>query len=664
MATWNNIKIGKKLIIAFGVGVVANLIVAVCIFGLFGALKQTAFWTEHTYQVIGEMDEIIAGMVNQETGLRGYLVGGTENFLEPYHGGAAQTDKAIDEVAKLTADNPTQQGRIGEVRKLVAQWRGNHAEPTIKLMHDPASVEAARQREASGAGKAGMDAIRAAVKTMRDAESSLMTVRAAAANNTHQLALLVLLAGAAASAAIALFMAFAFSRGVVNPVVAITAALDRIIGGDATAKIDIAPRDDEIGKLAATVRTFADLAEQKQKAESAAAAAREAAERERVQREADKAREAAEDQFAIDEIGRGLKALADGNLTHRIDAEFAAKTRALKDVFNAAIAKLRETMSVVTNNTQTIRSGTQEIATASADLSRRTEHQAATLEETAAALDNITTTVRKSADGAKHANEVVATANQAAENGSAVVRQAIDAMDGISKSSQQIGQIIGVIDEIAFQTNLLALNAGVEAARAGEAGRGFAVVASEVRALAQRSADAAKEIKGLISNSSAQVDSGVKLVAETGRVLERISEQVAEINRVVADIAAGAQEQATSLQQVNTAINLMDQATQQNATMVEESTAASDSLARETVQLTTLIEQFQVAAHSGPDIRRELQRVAPHAFQKPPGREAPRSPPVAARAPDKARSRSPAPQLKAASGGGRAAANSDGWDEF
>ena len=225
--------------------------------------------------------------------------------------------------------------------------------------------------------------------------------------------------------------------------------------------------------------------------------------------------------------------------------------------------------------------------------------------------------MKKSAEGASHARKVAAAADDGAKKGEVVVRQAVEAMDAIAKSSQQISRIIGVIDEIAFQTNLLALNAGVEAARAGEAGRGFAVVASEVRALAQRSAEAAKEIKGLISASTAQVDHGVKLVAETGASLERIVTQVTEINQAIAGIASGAEEQATALGQVNTAINQMDQVTQQNATMVEQSTAASHSLSQESERLASLIGQFQVGrAHGDDAMRRELQKAAPHAFRQ------------------------------------------------
>jgi methyl-accepting chemotaxis protein len=263
----------------------------------------------------------------------------------------------------------------------------------------------------------------------------------------------------------------------------------------------------------------------------------------------------------------------------------------------------------VRESTNGITTGTQEIATSAEELSRRTEQQAASLEETAATLDEITTTVNKTADSAKSARQAVASAKTDAERSGNVVRQAVDAMGKIEASSARISQIIGVIDEIAFQTNLLALNAGVEAARAGDAGRGFAVVASEVRALAQRSADAAKEIKGLISTSTSEVNEGVRLVAETGESLARIVEKVAEINTVVADIASGAQEQAMGLQQVNQVINQMDQVTQQNAAMAEEATAASQSLAKESEQLKWLIEQFDVGVTSGQPARRRTVRA-------------------------------------------------------
>jgi len=323
------------------------------------------------------------------------------------------------------------------------------------------------------------------------------------------------------------------------------------------------------------------------------------AEEERVRSEA--ARKKAEEEaisreraMVSNSIGTGMAKLAAKDLTFRLTDDLPEAYAKLQADFNAALEQLEQALQSVAASTQAMNSGTQEISSASNDLSRRTEQQASSLEETAAALDEITATVKKAAEGAAHARSVVTDTKDDAEKSGEVVRKAVEAMGGIEKSSQQIGQIIGVIDEIAFQTNLLALNAGVEAARAGDAGRGFAVVASEVRALAQRSAEAAKEIKALISTSTAQVGEGVQLVAETGKSLERIMAKVAEINTVVSDIAVGAQEQATGLQQVNTAVNEMDKVTQQNAAMAEQATAAGRSLAQESEQLSSLVGQFRL----------------------------------------------------------------------
>ncbi|MDD2706228.1 MAG: methyl-accepting chemotaxis protein, partial [Acidocella sp.] len=295
---------------------------------------------------------------------------------------------------------------------------------------------------------------------------------------------------------------------------------------------------------------------------------------ERAVVEAERERLADEDRLAMEIVSTAMEALANGDLTYRITADMPPRSEALKRHFNVTSEKLQSTMQSIAANTEGVRVSAGEITQSSDDLSRRTEQQAASLEETAAALDQITATVRKTSEGAGEARSVANTAKADAERSGVVVNETVTAMSGIESSSKQISNIIGVIDEIAFQTNLLALNAGVEAARAGDAGRGFAVVATEVRALAQRSADAAKEIKALISTSGAQVETGVKLVGETGHALSRIVAQVERLNTLVTDIAGSAAEQATGLAEVNTAVNQMDQVTQQNAAMVEESTAA------------------------------------------------------------------------------------------
>ncbi|WP_366519312.1 methyl-accepting chemotaxis protein [uncultured Caulobacter sp.] len=308
---------------------------------------------------------------------------------------------------------------------------------------------------------------------------------------------------------------------------------------------------------------------------------------------------AAEQAEVVSQLAQGLKALADGDLRVQIDTRFSAAYEQLRADFNTAASALESAVAQVSTGVKTITGGANELSSAAYDMSRRIEQQAASLEETAAALDEITATVQRTAENAKEAAEVTSAARDAAEAGGSVVRQATEAMSSIEGSSREIGNIIGVIDEIAFQTNLLALNAGVEAARAGEAGRGFAVVAQEVRALAQRSADAAKEIKQLIGKSTNEVAEGVGLVEQTGQALEKIIEQVGAVSRLVADIASSSREQATGLREVNTAVNHMDQATQQNAAMVEQSTAASQSLAKEAADIAQLAARFQLRQDAG-----------------------------------------------------------------
>ncbi|MGB6229191.1 MAG: methyl-accepting chemotaxis protein [Litorimonas sp.] len=314
----------------------------------------------------------------------------------------------------------------------------------------------------------------------------------------------------------------------------------------------------------------------------------------REEQERELARRAEIQAHVVSQLADGLKALAGGDLSYSLSEPFEADYEALRADYNATAQQLSGTISQISGATANIKTGSGELSRASDNLSTRTENQAASLEQTAAALNEITTTVQQTASSAEEARRVVSAAKADAEAGGEVVQTTVGAMGAIKESSEKISQIIGVIDEIAFQTNLLALNAGVEAARAGEAGRGFAVVASEVRALAQRSSDAAKDIKDLISASSQHVESGVSLVDRTGDALDKIVGQVLAIDALVSDITTSAKEQAVGLADVNTAVNDMDRVTQRNAAMVQESTAACHALSTEAQTLTSLVSKFRV----------------------------------------------------------------------
>ena len=386
---------------------------------------------------------------------------------------------------------------------------------------------------------------------------------------------------------------FFIGRSLSRPITRLASIMRRMAEGDLDAEVEHTDRGDEIGGMASAVLVFRQAGVERIRLEQEAETSRQAAEKDRVVRADEKAEAAKADQAVVAALGDGLRRLSKGDLVARLTIPFAPKSEPLRLDFNAAVDQLQAAMVNVEETTQTMRSRTVEISSSAGNLSRRTEQQAASVEEAATSLDAITTSTKQTAENADHVRGVALAAKADAESGGAVVRQAVEAMASIEQSSKQVAQIIGVIDEIAFQTNLLALNAGVEAARVGEAGRGFAVVATEVRALAQRAAEAAKGIKGHISKSASQVDRGVELVAEAGKALDRIIGQVAELTSGVSAIASSAKDQADGLQHINLAVSMMDRVTQQNAAMVQETTAATVSLANDAEELARLVSHFQ-----------------------------------------------------------------------
>ncbi|MBP7066179.1 methyl-accepting chemotaxis protein [Ferrovibrio sp.] len=425
-------------------------------------------------------------------------------------------------------------------------------------------------------------------------------------------------------------------KGIIAPLNALSAAMGRLARDEATS-VPGADRGDEIGAMARHVEVFSRNAEEKRRLETVNADQQQASEQRRLDREARDAKASAEIAAFCDHIADGdltsrlaetgkegfqlaltqqlnrlsatlasvtgelahvLAGMAEGDLSRTISTEYRGVFGDLKQSVNDTAAKLRDVALRLGGSAHAVQSASAEISSGSQDLAGRTEAQAASIEETAASMHEVTATVRQNADNAAAANQLSQVARDAADKGGSVVQDAVQAMGGIEDGARRISDIVALIDEIAFQTNLLALNASVEAARAGEAGKGFAVVAQEVRALAQRSANASKDIKALIAASNAQVRQGVALVNQAGGTLGEIVSSIKKVSDIVAEIAAASREQATGLDQVNTAVSNMDEMTQRNAALVEQNTASAQSLADQARELAGLVAFFRIGANA------------------------------------------------------------------
>ncbi|SEH35527.1 methyl-accepting chemotaxis protein [Magnetospirillum fulvum] len=518
------------------------------------------------------------------------------------------------------------------------------------------------------------------------------------AANATAITILLLVSGLAVL--LGIIFAWVIARGITVPVQAMTEAMTRLAGGDNGVTVPALENHDEIGQMAKAVQVFKQNAIDKLRMEADQRAAEDA---QRTQEEVQRKRETAivaevaevakaassgdldrridllgKDGFllnlcegvnnlialtgaALKDVAGVLSAVADGDLTRRINGDYAGVFGQLKADVNRTADKLFEVVSNINEATVQITSAASEVAAGSQDLSERSEQQASALEETAASMEELAATVRQNSANAQQANQLAAGAREVAASGGQVVTDAIGAMARIESSSQKIEDIVGMIDEIAFQTNLLALNAAVEAARAGDAGKGFAVVAQEVRNLAQRSAQASKEIKGLIAESSSQVRNGADLVKGAGRTLEEILGSVKRVADIVAEIAAASAEQASGIDQVNEAVTQMDEMTQQNAALVEESTAAAHSLEEQSRHLGEVMAFFNTGEAAAAAPRAAVSRApARPAAAKPGVKPVQRKPaaPHAAKAPP-ARAEQPKPSATSSAKSG-----DEDWAEF
>ena len=512
---------------------------------------------------------------------------------------------------------------IPKMQALVVQFQAEWADYQAKSAQTIALAREGKNAEAVASFRANhvtFDKVNLTTDEMSDFQSKVMDRLSAEAEDSYRFGRNVIIVAVAVTALLVIALLVLLVRAIATPLAGVTQLLGELGRGNLSVKVDTSDRRDEVGALTSATQNLRDqlFAAERAKDEQA--------------------------DVIVASIGTGLSQLAQGDLTARIDADLAGKFAPLKQDFNRALEGLEAAMVEVARATSGIRTGSNEIRQASDDLSRRTEQQAASLEETAAAMNQITTTVQQTAVDASQANRQVVEARRDAQESGKVVRKAIEAMGGIERSSAEISEIISVIDGIAFQTNLLALNAGVEAARAGDAGKGFAVVASEVRALAQRSAEAAKDVKDRINASSGQVEAGVEMVGETGKALDRIIGHITGISELIEGIALGADQQSAGLTQVNTAVSEMDGVTQQNAAMVEEATAAARSLAGEADELARQIGEFKLEAGANPE---DYGRVTAAKTRKPAARGASQR----------------GPALRSV-GNAALAAEADDWSEF
>ncbi|WP_046118449.1 methyl-accepting chemotaxis protein [Ensifer aridi] len=597
-----NISLSRKLGLTFSALIALFLVVSAVVYSKAEFARQASLHQSQSARLVTLIDEASQAMLEQAVNLRGFLLFRSDSTYNDVFANRERMEKSIAAAREAASGEAQLLARLDNMQKAADVYFNELAKPQLEARRTTEMpilevVEIGRK-----ATKGQLDAFREAAAEIKQQARGWSAEQEALQANATSVLMAALALGAVAATVAAVLMAWMLSRAIVRPIVGMTGAMGRLAGGDHDIDVPALDRKDEVGQMARAVLVFREAAVEKLRLSGETEKMRNEAEAERSRSDAEKTREAAEVRFAMEALGAGLTALAEGNVAYRIEAPFADRLDPLRMNFNQSLERLQATLRAVGENAGAINAGAAEIREAANDLARRTEQQAASVEETAAALEEITTTVRDSTKRAEDAGVLVERTRAGAEKSGEVVRRAVSAMHEIEKSSGEISNIIGVIDDIAFQTNLLALNAGVEAARAGEAGKGFAVVAQEVRELAQRSANAAKEIKALIMTSGEQVRAGVGLVGETGAALETIVAEVREINRHVSAIVTAAREQSTGLQEINTAVNAMDQGTQQNAAMVEQSTAASHSLAREAAALDELIAQFKLGDRRQPAV--------------------------------------------------------------
>ncbi|WP_395020005.1 methyl-accepting chemotaxis protein [Dongia sp.] len=555
MSFFTNLKIGRKLAASFAVLVVLTAVVSTIIYSQVAFVQKSIGWTTHTYVVLGEIDTMVGAMVNQETGVRGYLVSGDTGFLEPYNNGKKQFDASFEKLKHETSDNAEQQARLDAILKLARTWQTDVAEKEIALMGVADTHDAARKLEASGAGKASMDGLRAKANEMKDAESGLLVTRGEDQDNAIDTTFLATLIGAVASILISIVVAFALTRGIARPTARMTAAMNTLAKGDTGVEIPARGRKDEVGAMAEAVQFFKDNMIE--------------TERLRSEQETAKARNEAERRQSMLDLADRFESSV-GSVVNGVTAAATEMQATAKSMSSTADETSRQSTAVAAASEQT----TQNVQTV-----------ASATEELSASIGEITSQVNES-------TRIVSEAVHQANDTNSKVK-------GLSDAAQKIGEVVRLINDIAGQTNLLALNATIEAARAGEAGKGFAVVASEVKTLATQTARATEEIAAQVraiqdatASSADAIESITKTIGRVSEISTTIASAVEEQGAATQEISRNVQQAAQGTQEVSSNIGGVTSAAQQTGSAAGEVLQSAGELSRNGEMLKAQVEEF------------------------------------------------------------------------
>ncbi|WP_230769595.1 methyl-accepting chemotaxis protein [Sphingomonas sp. Leaf4] len=564
-----SLPIGKRIAGAFGVLTLSVLLMIGILWWALDRIGTTSADSVRAQDIHSEAQAMEAAMLAQNSQMRGFIIAGDPQNIADYREAVDRERKAADALGQLLAGDATAQRDIVETRQRMDEWRRQLIDPVIALARTDS--EAGRRLllgRNEWAVRFWVDTVTPPLHAVRDAQGATMQQVRLARTEAMHTGMLTLLVGGIALVAATIVLSILLARSLARPIVRLTDEMEALATGDHGVAVADATRGDEIGAMSRAVLVFRDAAVAKAQAD-------------------------AEQQLVVDRVGAALARLSAFDLRARLHG-FPPAYATLERDFNASVAQLGQAIASVRDGTSGIVENTAEMQAATDDLARRAEQQAASLEETSAAINEMSDTVRENAVQARSAQDVAGKAREDVKESEEIVRRTVAAIGDIERSSNEIAEIISLIDGLSFQTNLLALNAGVEAARAGDAGKGFAVVASEVRALAERSADAARDINQRITATVGRVRNGVDLARQTDESLRGIATDINQIATFVTAIAGSASEQAATIQQINTAIGEMDSVTQSNAAMIEEINAAVGALGDETATLDAQVGRFVV----------------------------------------------------------------------